>query len=240
MSEGRWLGGIGLGALVAAAIAVAPAIGAPGAAATRQPSLALTGIDTFTPANADPRLAALFARGGIDPGSFRFTPSQSRRSDSRAVMVAVRARSSQSALAAERAAIATADASSVQLQPIAYNLGLALGWRRLAVSGDVARVDLGAIPGSRETFDVGVSYTGRRMSGRVRAGADRPIGNAPHLTEEAPAYSVDVGGAYRLTHNLDVTAGVRYRAERDRLQEVPAAGDRRDSQAVYIGTAFRF
>jgi hypothetical protein len=48
----------------------------------------------------------------------------------------------------------------------------------------------------------------------------------------------EVGGSYRLTGNLDVTGGVRYRVQHDRLQ--PLADERRDSQAVYVGTAFRF
>ena len=51
--------------------------------------------------------------------------------------------------------------------------------------------------------------------------------------------SLDVGGSFALTRNLDVTAGLRYRAERDRLQQAPDL-DRRDSQALYVGTAFRF
>ena len=94
------------------------------------------------------------------------------------------------------------------------------------------------MPGSREAADVGVSYTAHRFTGRVKAAAERPLANAPQLIEEAPAYSLDVGGSYRLTRNLDVTAGVRYKAERDRLAQL--SDDRRDSQAVYVGTAFRF
>jgi hypothetical protein len=35
-----------------------------------------------------------------------------------------------------------------------------------------------------------------------------------------------------------VTAGVRYRSDRERFVKVD--DDRRDSQAVYLGTAFRF
>ena len=49
---------------------------------------------------------------------------------------------------------------------------------------------------------------------------------------------VDVGGSFRLTRNLDVTAGVRYQQERD-LRALPEL-DKQDSQAVYIGTQFRF
>ena len=245
MTTTRWLTGLAVGALVAAAVAVVPAIGSPGGGPgipAHHASASLTGIDSFTPAAADPRLAALFAQGNIDGGSFRFTPSQARRGTNRAVVVAVRARSSQTALAAERSAIQSADRNSIQLTPIAYNLGVAVGWRRLGISGDLARVDLGILPGSRESVDLGVSYSGRRLSGRVRASADRPIGTAPRLTEEAPGYSLDVGTSYRLSQRVDVTAGLRYRAERDsdRLRDMPATTDRRDSQSVYIGTAFRF
>lgn len=244
MVSGRLLSGIALGVLVAAGIAVAPALGAssdnPAKLPVKRAPTALRGLASFTPASADPRLAAVFARGGLDPTNFRFTPSESRRDGSRAITVAVRARSSRSALAAERAASESAAPSSIRLAPIAYNLGVAVGWRRFALSGDVSKVDLAGAPGSREAVDVGLSYTGKRFSGRVKAAADRPLPNAPRLIEEAPAYSIDVGGSYSLTRNLDVTAGVRYKAERDRLQQTTTRDDRRDSQAVYIGTAFRF
>lgn len=234
------MSGIGVGALIAAGLAMAPAIGAPGDSriAKRAP-LSIGGIDSFTPAAADPRLAAVFARSGLDTSTFRFTPTESRRNGNRAVTVAVRARSTRTALAAGRAGPIADTTSSVSIAPIAYNLGVAVGWRRFALSGDVSKVDLAGLPGSREAVDVGVSYSGQRFVGRVKAGADRPLSTAPKLIEEAPAYSLDVGGSYRLTRNLDVTAGVRYKAERDyRLQ--PAPDDRRDSQAVYVGTAFRF
>ncbi len=52
------------------------------------------------------------------------------------------------------------------------------------------------------------------------------------------SYSLDMGGSYSLTRNLDVTAGVRYRSDRERLARID--DDRRNSQAVYLGTAFRF
>jgi hypothetical protein len=52
------------------------------------------------------------------------------------------------------------------------------------------------------------------------------------------SYSIGVGGSYRITRNLDLTGGVRYKVQRDRIQAI--TDDRRDSQAVYVGTAFRF
>jgi hypothetical protein len=50
--------------------------------------------------------------------------------------------------------------------------------------------------------------------------------------------TVDLGGAYRVTRNLDVTAGVRLSQDRDRL--APLTDSVQDSQAVYVGTQFRF
>ncbi|WP_277969843.1 MULTISPECIES: hypothetical protein [Sphingomonas] len=235
------MSGIAVGAFVALGISVAPALGASDSPAPRinpRHSVQLVrGLGSFTPASADPRLAAMFARGGLDTSGFRFTPSDTRREGNRAVTVAVQARSARGVIArTDRAS--PIPASTVALTPIAYNLGVAVGWKRLAVSGDVAKVDLAGMPGSREAADIGVSYTGKRFSGRVNAMADRPLANGPKLIEVPEAYSLDVAGSYSLTRRLDVTAGVRYKTERDRLMQ--QSDDRRDSQAVYIGTAFRF
>ncbi len=242
MLSARWLSGIAVGSLVALGFAVAPALGASDSPAARfaaKRPVFVRGIGSFTPASADPRLAAIFARGGLDTSGFRFTPSDTRGDGARPVTVAIRARSARGIAVVDRTA--PLPASTTSLTPIAYNLGVAVGWKRFAVSGDVSKVDLAGLPGGREAADVGVSYTGNRFTGRVKAAADRPLVGAPKLVEDAPAYSIDVGGSYALTRRIDVTAGVRYKAERDRLIEQPAAdATRRDSQAVYVGTAFRF
>lgn len=240
MPSGRWIAGIGLGALCAAGAIVAPALQAQEneRAQRLDKRVAVTtsrGFGTFTPAAADPKLAAILARGGLPENGFRFTPSESHRAN-RAVTVAVRARSTRTARAAERSALASTQA--ISLAPIAYNLGVSVGWKRFAVSGDVTRVDLVNQPGSRDQANVGVSYAGKRITGRVMAAADRPLAETPVLIGDKPSYSIDVGGSYSLTRNLDVTAGVRYKSERDRLPKM--SDDRRDSQAVYVGTAFRF
>ena len=76
-------------------------------------------------------------------------------------------------------------------------------------------------------------------TGRVSAGAERRDEETlARLDPVESSYSVDVGGSFRLARNLDVTGGVRYKIQNDRLE--PLADQRRDSQAVYIGTAFRF
>lgn len=224
-------------AFAAMALAVAPAIGA--SEIDRSVPKRVTGgsrsLGGFTPSSADPRLAAAFARSGLGASDFRFTPSENRQGN-RPVTVAVRARSTQSA---DNSATAAVTPPTVGLVPVAYNLGVSVGWKRFAVTGDVAKVDLAGQPGSREAADIGVSYSLPRFTGRVKAGADRALpGSTPQLVEGAESYSLDVGGSYSLTRNIDLTAGLRYKSERERLARFN--DDRRDSQAVYLGTAFRF
>jgi hypothetical protein len=240
MSVRRTLAGLGIGAVAAAGLVAAPALLAQTSqqqqrlAAKRAPSI--SSIGSFTPASADPRLAAALARSGLSGSGFRFTPADSARSTSRSITVAVRARNARPATAlADRGAAAPA---AVTLQPIAYNLGVSVGWKRFAITGDLAKLDLAGAPGSRESAELGVSYTGKRASGRIKAGTERPLAGEPRLIADDPNYSIDVGGSYSITRNLDVTAGVRYKSEENRLPQL--TDNRRDSQAVYVGTAIRF
>lgn len=227
-----------LGATALSAIALAPTIAATTRNATTRPagsvSLGAPGsIGSFTPA-ANAKLAASFARSGLnfaDSNEFRFTPAATPGSR-RAVTVAVRARATTKA-EAERTA-----ATNPTIAPTAYNLGVSVGWKRFALSGDIAKVDSGPTLGGREAVDVGVSYSGKGWSTKLALGADRATGNEYLLTGNDEGMSVDLGGSYALSRSLAVTGGVRYRMQRDRLG--PIADNRHDSQAVYVGTAFRF
>lgn len=236
MIKGRVIVGVASAGLFAAAWAVAPAMGADeGRGALRAaPTHVASSGGMFTPASADPRLAAVMARAGVTGNGFRFTPSGSGRASNRAVTVAVRANSTRNQ-PADRTGFGP---SPVALTPLAYNLGVAVGWKRFALTGDLAKVDLAGIPGSREAMDVGVSYAGKKVTGRLKATADRPAADQPRLVADQPSYSIDVGGSYSIARNVDLTAGVRYKSERERLPQL--AEDRRDSQSVYVGTAFRF
>ena len=239
MRFARWMWGMGLGTLGVAGLLVAPSLQAQESGQQRlvkhQELGFRGGIGIFTPAAADPKLAAVLSRSGLPETGFRFTPSESRRVGN-AVTVAVRARSTRAIANTERAA----QPASLSLAPIAYNLGVSVGWKRFAVSGDVSRVDLVTQPGSRERADLGVTYSGKRAAGRVTAVADRPLTDTPVLTGDKPSYSIDVGGSYSLTRNLAVTAGVRYKSETERERLPRLTDNRRDSQSVYVGTAFRF
>ena len=195
-------------------------------------------VGAFTPAVSDPRLAAALARRGASRNSeFRFTPA-TPTNEHRGIEVAIRARSNSMA-DAQRAAGPTSASAVTAITPSSYNLGVSLGWRRFAISGDVAQADAGLIAGTRESAQVGMSYRAtRRIAASVAVGAERTQG-AQRVLAEDQAYSLDVGGAFSIARNIDVTAGARYRISRERLEPL-ARENRRDSQAVYIGTAFRF
>jgi predicted porin len=135
---------------------------------------------------------------------------------------------------------APATAAVDALKPTGSNLGAAIGWKRFAISGDVSKVQsANSALGGRESAVVGVSYSlNKRLTTRVALGADKSDGRALPALRKGDNYSLDVGGSYDLSRRIALTGGVRYNIERDRAS---AAQDvRRDSQAVYVGTAFKF
>ena len=227
-------------------VAAAAAVGlvlTPAFAATnakkRPPAISLSfdSLSSFTPANADPKLAAALAGKSLSLTDFKFTPAPAKGRPSQ-VRVAIRARVDTPARA-ELAQASAPTAAVNALTPTSYNLGVAVGWRRFAVSGDVAKTKQpDPAIGGRESAVVGVSYSLKKFTGRVAVGAERPDGKALAALKRGDTYSLDVGGSYSLSKRVAVTGGVRYNIERDRLSALQ--DDRRDSQAVYIGTAFKF
>lgn len=226
-----------LAAVSAAGLLLTPAIAAPVAKKAPAVALSFDPLATFTPAGADPKLAASFASKGLSLTDFKFTPAAAKSRPSQ-VRVAIRARPD----AAIRTRVAEAGATSASpltaLTPASYNLGVAVGWRRFAVAGDVAKTESRnpAAP-AKETAVVGVSYSLPRFTGRVAVGAERDDQRVPALRDREN-YSVDVGAAYDVTRRIALTGGVRYNIERDRT--ALTNDTRRDDKAVYVGTAFKF
>jgi hypothetical protein len=224
----------------AASLVLAPAI-ATGMPAKKRPApvaLSFDPVSSFTPANADPKLAAALAGKSLALTDFKFTPAPANGRPSQ-VRVAIRARTlapAQGQLAG--AAVQTAAVSA--LTPTGYNLGVAVGWRRFAVSGDVAKVkSADKAIGGRESAVLGVSYSlNNRLSTRVAVGAERQTGNPVPALRRGDNMSLDAGASFNLSRRIALTGGVRYNIERDRLSTLQ--DDRRDSQAVYVGTAFKF
>ena len=238
---GKRKGRTAAAALAAAAMILVPAIASAKPDAKKRPpaiSLSFDRVTSFTPASADPKLAAEFANKSA-LGDFKFTPAAPKGRPSQ-IRVAIRARGAD-AVRGRSADLASAGATSAigALTPASYNLGVAVGWRRFAVTGEVGKSRSASLAlGDRETAIVGVNYSLKRFTGRVAASAERSDGSrAPALGDEK-GYAVDVGGAYNLTRRIAVTGGVRYKIEQDRISAVK--DERRDSQAVYVGTAFKF
>lgn len=232
----RKIAGWGCAALAVCVLALAPS-NAASVKPAKQPrpsaiSLSAPGsLGSFTPAAANPQLSAVFNGTVTSSGTFRFTPASSA-SNRRGVRVAVRARAT-----TKEEAQRIADAPIPALAPTAYNLGVAVGWKRFALSGEVAKVDGGLLPG-REAVDIGVSYNAPKWRTKLQVGADRPTDVHARMLGNDDAVSADLSGSYLIARNLEVTGGVRYKSQRDRL--LPSDDDRRDSQAFYIGTAFKF
>jgi hypothetical protein len=68
-------------------------------------------------------------------------------------------------------------------------------------------------------------------------GAERGIEHPLPALRKGDNVSLDVGGSYSLSRRIALTGGVRYQIERDKMSALQ--DERRDSQAVYIGTAFK-
>lgn len=226
-----WKGVLPVAAIAAVGIILSPAMGAP--AKRKPPKVAVSFDPVFTPANADPRLAAAFANRGTALGDLKFTPAAAKGRPSQ-VRIAIRAPA-----ATATGSVARAAAASSALVPSSYNLGVGIGWRRFALVGDVAQTkEANPSLDGRKSASVGVSYSLKKFSGQVAVNADKGDGRGVTALRRADNYSLDVGGSFNITKRVAVTGGVRYRIERDPV--APVTDNRRDSQAVYIGTAFRF
>ena len=203
------------------------------------------GIGSFTPASVDERLASMITVRALKSGKlFRFTPAGTDTRPDRAITVAVRVDSQSARAFSVRSTFADASnapgASSVRIAPMAFNLGMARGYESFAaakpVLQDIQRIEM---PDLAKIKSSAPASAPSRFAPRIEAeGRDQAAGRAPRTLEGQGDYQLELGGSYRLTRNLDVTAGVRYSPERDRLR--PLTDGRQDNQAVYVGTQFRF
>jgi hypothetical protein len=200
---------------------------------------ALGSIASFTPTIKDPRLAAAYAKiaASASQRGFRFTPTSGSLSGQRSVTVMVRATDD------DRAVVHGA-VDTVDIKPVAFSLNGAHNWRKFALPDTVGRKALDPVAvetmvdaknfslndGKKDRFSTKMMIENRREPG-VAATVRNPSADKD--------YSLDLAGSYSLTRNLNVTAGVRYNnSVAGRL--TPMTDDRQDSQAVYLGTIFKF
>ena len=216
------------------------------------------GIGSFTPASVDPKLVSQISAQiqGHTPGNgrlFRFTPAGMENRPDRAVTVAVRVNDLGGQNLVVRSALSAGagapGAAPVRIAPMVYNLGLARGYQSFAAtpgtSRESARLDIQRLEmpdlraiGRKDSFAASSASVPARLAPRIELDTRERMGHAPRTFEGQGDYQGGLGGSYRLTRNLDVTAGVRYSPERDRLR--PLTDGKKDSQAVYVGTQFRF
>jgi hypothetical protein len=205
-----------------------------------------TGLNVFTPASVDPALAARVAEKAQGKG-LRFTPARATPAvGERTVTIAVRVDDDRAQAISVRRAIDAVPglgngAAIIGLQASKFELGAARGYKTFArpidLSTSVRKMtmpDLAEFEPSRPKAE---DKPGR-LQPRIGLEDRQVAGRSPNTLDSLAAQTVDLGGSFRLSPNLDVRAGVRISQERDRLD--PLTNSIQDSQAVYVGTQLKF
>jgi len=188
------------------------------------------------------RQEAQFMRG--KEALFHFTPAGLATRPDRSVTVAVRvdAETARAIVVRGQTQRIATTGPSVRVAPDAYNLGLSRGYQGFSTltstyslpGNDRAKHDLPDL----STFPRAETGSDSRLAPHIQLVDRERAGRAPRTLESLGEQSVDVGGSYRVTRNFDVTAGVRYSQDRDRLK--PTNDIKSDSQSVFVGTQFHF
>lgn len=207
-------------------------------------SLDALGLRMFTPASVDPELAARVADKARARG-IHFTPANaSALAGKRTATVAIRVDDNAARAISVRKPIEIAAGRGVGLAGLdvsKFQLGAARGYKSFTRSADLsARVNNVSLPdlAQFEPSRPAAEDKPGRLQPRI-ALEDRQIaGRSPNTLDSSAAQTVDLGGSFRLSPNLKVTAGVRYSQERERLD--PLTNSVQDSQAVYVGTQIKF
>jgi hypothetical protein len=219
--------------LAFAGLAASPALSAiDGAARDRAGALSAL-VGRFTPATGEPALLERYANLSAEARrNFRFTPAMPR-SENRAVTLVRRVTPMS---ITSKASDSDRQSQTIAITPVTYRLGSAVGYTAFASNVSRENVDISALPQASRPVDPTARPS--RFGADMRLDSRSLPGSSERALDPDRAYSVDVTGSYRLSRNVDLTAGVRLQRENDRL--APLTDDRRDSQAVYVGTQFRF
>lgn len=252
--KGRTGGSRGIPALLAAAgmVLAVPVAGTAAVGSLIPANVEFaSGYVPFTPANIDPALARRVAATlGLE--GLRFTPAPRAPGKERVVTMAVRVdQATARTLIVRRGGAGSAglmagalDAAPL-ITPARYNLGTARGFQSFAAGTAPRGVTLpgglrdAALP-DVATYSLAPGDAGKpsRLQPRIAFEDANDAGRAPRTLDGAGEQSVEVGGAYRVLRNLDVTAGVRVSQDRNRI--APLTDGVADDKAVYVGTQFRF
>jgi hypothetical protein len=201
-------------------------------------------LDLFTPASVDPDLAARVADKAREKG-LRFTPAGANpalrdgtvtvavRIDDEAVQ-AISVREANDSLPGLSPGIASLNATR-------FDLGVARGYQRFARTvvmpdsiRDLSMPDLSEFEPAQPTAEDKPSF----IKPRIELEDTRVSGRSANTREYLGPQTVDLGGSFRISSKIDVTAGVRLSQERERLR--PLTNSVEDSQSVYVGTQIKF
>ncbi len=204
-------------------------------------------LGSFTPAGVDSRLAAKYAeRSRLGSTKFPFTPAGIVPGGNRTMTVAARANAP---LVAGAVSVRTAiDAmeqgngnNTLRLASTSYRLTAARGWQGFVPTTPKLAPQKPLIELGRTDFRL----DNGPKSGKSKFSTDISLGRVETVAPPARGasasggdYNLNLGGAFSISKKVDLTAGVRYANERDRLE--PTVGNRNDSEAVYVGTKIRF
>ena len=207
-------------------------------------SLDALGLRMFTPASVDPELAARVA-GKAQARGVQFTPARaSAMAGNRTVTVAVRVDGDTARAISVRKPLEMPAGRKLGLAGLdtsKFQLGSARGYQSFTRSVDLSAnvrnlslPDLAQFEPSRPKAEDKPS----RLQPRIELEDRQIAGRSPNTLDSSAAQTVGLGGSFRLSPNLNVTAGVRYSQERERLD--PLTNSVQDSQAVYVGTQIKF
>ena len=208
----------------------------------------------FTPAGVDSKLAEKFKRQSLADNSsnavknrFPFTPVEAKQGVRHTITIAARTDSVLSSKAVStRSMIAMMEPGStpaVTLNKSDFRLTAARGWKdfKLPVSGKLAvKAPVTNISTAAGNFRIdGIEAVKKsRFKTDVKLDTARQAAPSPRGNAAAGEYKVGLESSFSLSRRVDLTAGVSYNSERDRV--APRADDRKDSEAVYVGTKIRF
>ena len=201
----------------------------------------------FTPAGIDKRLAVRAESQAVTSNGFRFTPAGLNRQGNKILTVAARADLADSAGAVSvRSAIAQIEGgtgNTVRLNNSNYRLTAARGWQGFKLPANAVQTEqprISAMVGNGNFRLDGQKESKKPSRFNTDVSVDK-VGNAapnPRGAAAAGDYAFNVGGSFSISRRIDVTAGVRYSSERDRIAPTSPASP--DSEAVYVGTKIRF
>ena len=240
-----------LGAIAATcSLALSPALSAVLGSAKQETSNSpvslkmLGSIGSFTPVTSNGSLAKAYTQAARESQSrgFRFTPTSGSINGNRSLTILVR---TPGAL--------TSDRKSERLLPnlglasVAYRLGATKGFTQFVSNGHYEPAKLAPMIEKSITEPV-ANFTLRPKQERFSTNLQvqqregvvaSPVDDTPATLGTEQSYAVDLSSSYSLTRNLNLKAGLRYRGPNNRL--APTITDQtQDSQAVYVGTTFKF